>query len=99
MKDIKPNWFTAYHHYDKLNNEKSLICKDCKGYIFKGGEPLLSFGTYLTEDYDSEAICDDCMENNEEKCDRCGKVDDDSETYYIANNPEELLCKPCAVQP
>ena len=38
-------------------------------------------------------------DNEEEKCDRCGKVDDNSETYYIANNPEELLCKSCAVQP
>ena len=37
--------------------------------------------------------------DKDEKCDRCGKVDDDSETYYIANNPEELLCKSCAVQP
>ena len=48
----------------RMNDKPSLICKDCKGYIFKGGEPLLSFGTYLTEDYDSEAICDDCMDSS-----------------------------------
>ena len=47
-----------------MSNKSNLICKDCKEYIFKDGEPLLSFGAYLTEDYDSEAICDDCMENN-----------------------------------
>ena len=81
-----------------MKYKSSLICKDCKGYIFKNGEQIKD-GIYLTNDYYSEAICDDCMENNEEKCDRCGKVDDDSETYYIANNPEELLCKSCAVQP
>ena len=63
MEGIKPNWFTAYHHYDKLNNEKSLICSNCKGYIFKGDEKIKD-GVYLTEDYDSEAICEDCIDSS-----------------------------------
>jgi len=55
MRNIKQN--------DKLNNEKSLICKDCKGYIFKNGKQIED-GIFLTEDYDSEAICDDCMDSS-----------------------------------
>jgi hypothetical protein len=31
----------------------------------------------------------------EEKCNRCGKADDGSETYFIANDPVELICRPC----
>ena len=40
-----------------------LICSNCKEYIFKD-ESKIKDGVFLTEDYDSEAICDDCMENN-----------------------------------
>tara|TARA_R100001594_G_C3996846_1_gene253722 strand:- start:859 stop:1002 length:144 start_codon:yes stop_codon:yes gene_type:complete len=46
-----------------MSEKTSLICKNCKEYIFKENKKLKD-GVYITEDYNSEAICDDCMDNN-----------------------------------
>ena len=40
-----------------------LICSSCKGYIFKD-ESQIKDGVFLTEDYDSKAICEDCMDSS-----------------------------------
>lgn len=41
----------------------NLMCSSCKGYIFKGDKKIKD-GVYLTEDYDSEAICEDCIDSS-----------------------------------
>jgi len=40
----------------------SLICRDCKEYIFKGKEQLKD-GVYVDDSFYSEVVCDECLEN------------------------------------
>ena len=40
----------------------SLICRDCKEYIFKGEEQIKD-GVYIDDSFYSEAVCDECLEN------------------------------------
>jgi hypothetical protein len=37
----------------------------------------------------------DVEPDEKEKCDRCGKADDNTETYYEAYDPDELICSYC----
>ena len=45
-----------------MNGGKKLICVDCKEYLFIGNQKIKD-GIFLTEDYYSDAVCDDCIEN------------------------------------
>ena len=65
--------------------EKSLICTDCKEYIFKGNKQFKD-GFFLTEDYYSDAVCDDCMENYF-YCEFTGTYSSSRENHFCSEHP------------